>query len=58
MGQDNGAGMITHLEKQQPNITSCLEGWMGNKWWAPDQPNYVSGVGDPNFNRYDMLLLL
>jgi len=51
MGSDNGVAMISHLAKQQANLTTCLEGWMGNEWWAPDQPNYVSGSEDPNFNR-------
>ncbi len=50
-GDDNGVAVINHLAHQQPNISTCLEGWLGNQWWAPDQPNYVSDPSDPNFNR-------
>jgi hypothetical protein len=57
MGSDNGVAIIQHLAKTQGNISTCLEGWLGNQWWAPDQPNFVADPKDANFNRWVVLFL-
>ena len=51
MNADNGTAMMAHL-----GISSCLKNSShgpGLKWWASDQPNYVSGAeeqGKPESN--------
>ena len=51
MDADNGTAMMAHL-----GVSDCLKNSShvpSLKWWAPDQPNYVSGAldhGDPEPN--------
>jgi hypothetical protein len=52
MDADDGAAMMAHL-----GISDCLKNSShgGLKWWAPDQPNYVSGDSSTHSNYHDCL---
>lgn len=49
---DQGAKMMQHL-----GVADCLRNGtaggkpMGLRWWAPDQPNYVSDASDENYRH-------
>lgn len=48
-GVDQGKSLQQHLAMFNKSISTCVFKPADDKWWAPDQPNYVCG-NDPNGN--------